>query len=589
MTTTAFRTAPPVGHPAPTTSSHDPSAGFSSSAHAATAPLDSRLSAQASSTDAEKDDTIITGTPGGSGAASEGDEPEHVWPEMSTTKQVLLTLSMTLAMMLNIMSVQAVQLALPSIGVDLDILTVDLQWLISSYSVAFGGLLLLFGRLADIYGHKKVFLLGMLYYTAWSLGCAFAPSAIALDVFRAMQGAGLGASIPSALGILGSSFPPGPRKTAAFAFFSAGAPMGGSLGAVVGGVLTEYASTGWRSVFYVLAGLGFLVALSAFFLVPKDHEKDKNLTVDWVGGALVTSAVTLLTFALADGEGAPNGWKTPYIPALLAVSIVLFVVFWYYERYLEQRTSRPPLMLTSIWFKGRFALMQLIGALGWASFASYMFFCSLAFQNYMGLEPVLATVRFLPSSVTGLFLNVIVALVASRVSAQLLVILGCVGTGLAPLLFAVQSYDDPFWQWQFPAMILSVFGADFVFCCGILYVSQIAGQGHQAMAGSLFNMSTQIGTGLGLAINTIVQDRVTKNAVEKLGLVYDVNSNTTPPSAYLSGLTAAFYACAGFAFFAALVAAAGLVGVGKVGHRGEKRTKKAVEAEAMGAEAGEKV
>jgi hypothetical protein len=125
-----------------------------------------------------------------------------------------------------------------------------------------------------------------------------------------------------------------------------------------------------------------------------------------------------------------------------------------------------------------------------------VFFCSLAFQNYMQLEPVLATVRFLPSSITGLVLNVrpspfpalsrcltdhlplmqaIVAIAASRVSAQLLIILGCVGTGLAPLLFALQSYSDPYWQWQFPAMILSVFGADFVrlsflsssfcFCC----------------------------------------------------------------------------------------------------------------------------
>lgn len=111
-----------------------------------------------------------------------------------------------------------------------------------------------------------------------------------------------------------------------------------------------------------------------------------------------------------------------------------------------------------------------------------VFFCSLAFQNYMQLEPVLATVRFLPSSITGLVLNVrrppfpspallltfsplkkaIVAIAASRVSAQLLIILGCVGTGLAPLLFALQSYSDPYWQWQFPAMILSVFGADFV-------------------------------------------------------------------------------------------------------------------------------
>lgn len=73
-------------------------------------------------------------------------------------------------------------------------------------------------------------------------------------------------------------------------------------------------------------------------------------------------------------------WKTPYIPTLLAVSILLFGAFWFYERHLERHTTSPPLMITSIWFKGRFAVVQLIGALGWSSFASYMFFCSLAFQ-----------------------------------------------------------------------------------------------------------------------------------------------------------------------------------------------------------------
>ncbi|BGO95203.1 hypothetical protein NBRC10512_000986 [Rhodotorula toruloides] len=506
----------------------------------------------------------------GAGPPEMEGEAEHAWPEMSTTRQVLLVLTMTMCMMLNIMQVQSVQLALPTLGADLNIQTTNLQWLISSYSVAFGGLLLLFGRLADIYGHKKVFIGGMIWFVIWSIACGFAQNEVSIDFFRAMQGAALGAAIPSALGILGSSFPPGQRKTTAFALFSAGAPMGGSLGAVIGGVLTEYAAITWRAVFFVSTGIGALIGIAALFLVPPDHAKDKSLTVDWIGGALITSAVTLLTFALADGEGAPNGWRTPYIPTLLAVSIILFVVFWYYERHLEFRTPHPPLMRTSIWFKGRFAIVQLIGALGWSCFASYMFFCSLTFQDYMRLEPVLATVRFLPSSITGLILNLIVALLASRVPAHILITIGCLGTGLAPLLFAVQNYDDTYWQWQFPAMILSVFGADFIFACGILYVSHVAGHGHQALAGSLFNMSTQIGTGIGLAINTIVQDKVTARATRDLGMVYDPNARNTPLEAIHKGLNAAFYTCSGFAFLATLISATCLYGIGKVGHREKK-------------------
>ncbi|GAA5874370.1 hypothetical protein JCM1840_001362 [Sporobolomyces johnsonii] len=477
-------------------------------------------------------------------------EKEHIWPALSRTRQVLLVLSMTVAMLLNIMQVQAIQLALPTLGADLGILTSDLQWLTSSYSVAFGGMLLLCGRLADIYGHKKAFILGLIWFIIWSIACAVAPNEVAIDFFRSMQGVGMGAAIPSALGILGSSFPPGQSKTMAFALFSAGAPMGGSIGAVLGGVLTEYASDSWRSIFYVSAGIAALVGVGAFYAVPPDHEKDNTLTVDWIGGGLITSGLVLLTFSLADGTSAPKGWKTPYVPTLFSVSILLLVAFWFYERHLELHTSRPPLMKTSLWFKGRFAAVQLIGALGWSCFASYMLFASLAFQDYMKLEPVLATVRFLPSSVTGLVLNLIVALLASRVPAQALILLGCLGTGLAPLL---------------------VFGADFIFACGILYVSAVAGHGQQALAGSVFNMSTQIGTGIGLAINTIVQSRVTQRKVEDLGGTYDPNATDIPPSATLAGLTAAFYACAGFAFAGALVSATCLYGIGKVGHREKKK------------------
>ncbi|GAA5940651.1 hypothetical protein JCM3775_004752 [Rhodotorula graminis] len=500
----------------------------------------------------------------------DGGLAEHVWPQLSTTRQVLLTVSMTLCMMLNIMQVQSVQLALPTIGSDLDIRTTNLQWLISSYSVAFGGLLLLFGRLADIYGHKKVFTLGMIWFVIWSIACGFAQNEVSIDFFRAMQGAALGAAIPSALGILGSSFPPGQRKTTAFALFSAGAPLGGSLGSVLGGVLTEYAAIKWRAIFHVSAGIGALIGVSALWLVPADRAKDKSLTVDWLGGLLITSAVVLLTFSLADGEGAPHGWKTPYIPTLLAISIILFFAFWFWERHLEFGTERHPLMHTAIWFKGRFAVVQLIGALGWSGFASFMFFASLAFQDYMRLEPILATVRFLPSSVTGFILNVVVAVLASRVPAQILIAIGALGTGLAPLLFAVQDYADPYWQWQFPAMILSVFGADFIFACGILYVSQVAGPGHQALAGSIFNMSTQIGTGIGLAIGTVVQSRVTKKAVEDLGQVYDPNGATAPLEAIHKGLNSAFYTCAGFAFLATIISVTCLYGIGKVGHRDKK-------------------
>lgn len=120
-------------------------------------------------------------------------------------------------------------------------------------------------------------------------------------------------------------------------------------------------------------------------------------------------------------------------------------------------------------------------------------------------------------------MQVLVAILASRVDAQYLICLGALGTGLASLLFAVQDSSAPYWQYQFVAMVLSVVGADFIFCCGIMYVSQVAPREDQAMAGGLFNCGTMVGTSFGLAINTIIQARVTQQKVEAEGGVYDPN------------------------------------------------------------------
>ncbi|KAK4046955.1 hypothetical protein OIO90_006373 [Microbotryomycetes sp. JL221] len=505
------------------------------------------------------------------------DHDDADYPNLTTVTKLLLTLTMTMAMMLNaprrdsdtqrqIIQVQGVTLALQRIGTDLDLLVVNYQWLTSAYALAFGCVLLLFGRIADIYGHRLAFLCSMAWFYAWSLAAGWSPNEVAIDIFRAMQGVGMGAAIPSALGILGTSFAPGHTKSWAFACFSAGAPLGGSLGSVLGGLLTQFAT--WRAFFWCSAGLGFLIGLLAFVTVPKNGPRDNGLTVDWIGAILVTSGLTLLTFALADGPGQPKGFKTPYIPVFLILGVGLCIAFWFWERHLEFHTTRQPLMHTSLWFKERFALVQLIAALGWCSFASFMFLASLYFQDLIKLSPALAAVRFLPAPVTGIFLNAIVGLVAAIVPANYLISIGCLGTGLASMLFALQKQTDPYWQWQFPAMILSVVGADLIYCCGVLYVSKIAGSKHQALAGGLFNCSTQIGTSIGLAINTIIQSKVTSHWLHRSQGQHVLELATE------KGLQAAFWGCAGFAWLGLVIS---VVCLNKIGCVGEKKSKKQIE------------
>ncbi|GAB1521918.1 hypothetical protein RhiTH_005017 [Rhizoctonia solani] len=161
-------------------------------------------------------------------------------PPMGFTRALTITTACTLAM---VMSGASISIALPDIGVDLGISQSELQWLISSYALTSGCFLLLFGRLADLFGRKKVFLAGTVWSLAWSLGSGFAPNSIALNVMRALHGMGSAATVPSAIGILAHEFPPSRSRSITFATFSAGAPLGGAIGFVIGGVMTEYTST----------------------------------------------------------------------------------------------------------------------------------------------------------------------------------------------------------------------------------------------------------------------------------------------------------------------------------------------------------
>ncbi|KAF8737164.1 transporter, partial [Rhizoctonia solani] len=462
---------------------------------------------------------------------------------------LVITLACTLAMVNNIMSGASISIALPEIGKDLGISQADLQWLVSAYSLTSGCFLLLFGRLADLFGRKKAFLLGNVWFLAWAIGCGFAPDAISLDVMRALQGMGAAATIPSAVGILAHEFPPSAARSIAFATFSAGAPLGGAIGFVIGGLMTEYTSVRWRGVFYVSAGLAALTILAGALGIHRDTpSEEQDRRIDWVGAFLSTAALVLLTFSLAQSSSAPDGWRTPYIPVILVVSILLLGCFVYWEHYLETRTSRPPLMRLGLWTraKGKFAAIQLIVLFNWSCFTTWQFFVTID-----------TTIRLLPMSVSGLLCNLVIALFIGRISGTILIAVGCFFTGLAALLFAVIQPSLTYWAFGFPAAAVVVFGADFMFATGSIFVAKVALPHEQSLAGGIFNTLNQLGTAFGLAIASVVNNSVYRQSVRASG--DEVKS-------LLLGYRAAFWTCFGFGMAALVLTLVFLRGIGIVGH-----------------------
>ncbi|EGN99471.1 hypothetical protein SERLA73DRAFT_182421 [Serpula lacrymans var. lacrymans S7.3] len=500
--------------------------------------------------------------------------------QRSTVRSVCLVMTCTAAMVVNISNSTAVSISLPTIGRDLGIEEYKLQWLISAYSLSSGCLLLFFGRLADLYGRKKAFTLGTLCQMAFSLGCGFVQDGITLDVLRGFQGLGAAATIPSALGILAHAFPPSKARSIAFATFAAGAPVGGAFGTIIGGVLTQLTSETWRSTFFLASGLSALCCIGGIFSFDADKPSmEADRRVDWIGAGLVTVGLVLIVFVLSEGDIAPDGWKTPYIIALLIIGVIFIGVFLAWEHHLENVMndpnrvksiwSPPPLMKLSIWGRanGRMAVILVIAFLNWSGFMSWSFWVQLYYQNYLQLTPVRTMVRFIPMFVTGCLCNFFVAVLVGRLPMVIFAVSGTLLTASAGILFAVINPSVTYWAFGFPSTVFSVFGADFVFSSGTIFIAKIAMGHEQSVAGALFQTMTQLGTAFGLTISTIVFNSTVNKESLALGVVPNIDGTNTPQAAQLKGYRSAQWTACSFCLFAALLAAVFLRGVGVVGHK----------------------
>ncbi|KIM62729.1 hypothetical protein SCLCIDRAFT_15735 [Scleroderma citrinum Foug A] len=500
--------------------------------------------------------------------------------QRSLLRDVALVATCTTAMVVNISNSTSIAISLATIGRGLNIQEDQLQWLLSSYALSSGCLLLFFGRLADLYGRKKGFLLGMLTQAIFAVGCGFAPNGITLDVLRAFQGLGAAAAIPSALGILAHSFPPSRARTIAFTTFAAGAPIGGAFGFVIGGVVTQFSDDHWRATFFVAAGLCTLTFLGGIASMERDViDYNVDRRVDWIGASLVTVGLVLIVFVLGQGQIASQGWGTPYIIACLVIGVLLLAVFLVWEHHLEKVLedphkeksfwTPPPLMRLSLWARanGQLAVVLIIAFLNWCGFLSWSLWVQLYYQNYVQLSPVHTMVRFLPMLVTGLLCNFFVALVVARLPLVVFFVSGTVITACAAILFALIDPSASYWAFGFPSTVCIVFGADFVYSAGTIFLAKVANPGEHSVVGALFQTMTQIGSAFGLTLTTITFNSVVTSESKKMGIPVNLAGSN---AADLKGYKAAQWTAAAFPLLAAILAAIFLRNVGIVGHKNNR-------------------
>jgi len=320
----------------------------------------------------------------------------------------------------------------------------------------------------------------------------------------------------------------------------------------------------------VICGCNVLSFITAALVIDRDMSTtEKDARVDWIGAVLVTSGLVLITFVLGQGPLATDGFRTPYIIALLIVGVIIILSFIGWEHYLVQRTAMPPLMRLELWTRGngKFSAILGIAFLQTCAFMSWLFWAQLYYQTYKDYTPLRTMVRFLPMVITGFILNVVVGILVGLIDILWLLVFGTISTGSACLLFALIDPNAVYWAFGFPASILSVGGADFIFAAGSIFIARVAHPHEQSVAGGLFQAVMQIGESFGLAVSTIVHNEVLMRDTARDGVAPSNDGSNAPPAAALNAFKAAQWTGFGFAMAAMLLSIVFLRDVGIVGNR----------------------
>jgi EmrB/QacA subfamily drug resistance transporter len=432
-----------------------------------------------------------------------------------------------------------VNVALPSIGAHLHFARADLSWVVNAYVLTFGGFLLLGGRMADLLGRRRMFMLGLVVFSLASFAGGIAQSEGWLIAARAVQGLGAAIVSPAALSIITVTFAEGAERNRALGIWGAVAGAGGAAGVLLGGILTSGLS--WRWVLFVNVPIGLIAALLAPRTLRESRAEDGTTTFDLPGAVTVTAGLSLLVYAVVDTVN--SGWGSTATLLRLAGAAVLLIAFLVIER-----RSRQPLMPFSIFRLRTLRGANIVGLLIGMSLFSMFFFISLYLQDVMHYSPIKTGISYLPLAV-GI-------IVSAGAASQLVTRVGFKPPLIAGMLLIAGGL---LWFSQVPgtggSFAADVLGPSLLAAVGLGFafvpvtIAAVTGtKPHEAgLASGLINTSEQVGGALGLAILATIANSRTQSllqaGVHSTGLVLT------------KGYDRAFLVGAGFAIVGAILAA----------------------------------
>ncbi len=407
----------------------------------------------------------------------------------STNPWVVLVV-VCLAQFMVVLDATIVNVALPHIQTSLGFTEASLQWVINAYTLVFAGFLLLGGRMGDLLGRKRLFVIGLVVFTTASFLNGISSTSGMLIGFRALQGFGAALISPAALSIISTTFAEGKERSRALGVWAAIAIGGSAVGLVLGGALTQAFS--WRWIFFVNVPVGIFAFFAALRLVPESKDEHAHKGYDVAGAVTVTGGLMLLVYGLVNS--ATHGWGSTQTIVAFVVAFALLAAFV----VIEQRSAEP-LVRLSIFRVRSLLTANLSMFLAFSGIFAVFFFNTLYIQKVLGFGPLKAGVAFLPFSAGVMISAGLASTFAPRIGVRPVAAVGMVLTIIGMLLFARMPVDGSYAADVLPGMLLSSLGMGAIFMPLTLVATTGLANEDQGLASGLFNTSQQVGGALGLA------------------------------------------------------------------------------------------
>jgi EmrB/QacA subfamily drug resistance transporter len=444
------------------------------------------------------------------------------------------------AQFMVVLDVAIVNVALPSIKTDLHFSQEGLQWVITAYSIFFGGVLLLGGRLADLLGRRRLFIAGLLLFTISSLLDGLAWSEGSLIAFRSLQGLGAALLSPAALSILTTTFREGRERNLALGIWGAASGSGGAAGVLLGGALTSGLSWSW--IFFINVPVGALVIGLSPWLLRESRADLRHRHFDFAGAGAITGGLMLLVYAMT--RATQQGWATAETIGLLAASAALVAAFFVIEL-----RSQAPLLPLRIFRLRTLSGSNLSGLLMGAAIFSQFFLLTLYMQQVLHYSALKTGVAYIGLTLTIIAFSAVAQALVTRIGVRRVLPAGLALSTVALVLFARLPVHGHYFSDLFPAFIISGLGLALAFVPMSIGALTGVRQADAGIASGLINTNQQIGGAIGVAAAVTIATTFTTRYVNA-----HAGANAFSGAALTHGFEIAFYALAAVAALGALLA-----------------------------------